>query len=217
MRLLQKLRHFVVHSPTTFRVIAASRPYALYQQSKLRSWETAGRTVPGPPVFKQSVVRDYAKRFQTATLVETGTYLGQMVAAVRNSFSRVVTIELDKYLFERAKRVFERAENVEVIRGNSAEVLPRILPTLEQPTLFWLDAHYSGPGTARSDSDTPVVQELELVLACSHTRVILIDDIREFEHSPHYPQVQRVIDVIKARHPNWTVDVRDDILRAHPN
>jgi hypothetical protein len=65
-----------------------------------------------------------------------------------------------------------------VHEGDSAAVLPRILDSLDQPTLFWLDAH---PCSDRSVRDAPVPLLAELAAIAGHRvegHVILIDDMR---------------------------------------
>jgi hypothetical protein len=46
-----------------------------------------GKPVPPPHFVKQSVVRKYAKKFRIEVLVETGTYHGAMVEAMRKQLS----------------------------------------------------------------------------------------------------------------------------------
>ena len=51
----------------------------------------------------------------------------------------------------------------------------------EERALFWLDAHYSGGDTAKGQSNTPVMSELEAILAYSRRNdIILVDDLRYF-------------------------------------
>ena len=76
-------------------------------------------------------------------LVETGTYLGEMIFAQIDNFSKIYSIEIDKELFQRATRIFSSKSQVEVFLGDSGEVLPVILNKLNQPALFWLDGRPS--------------------------------------------------------------------------
>src|SRR5258706_16154496 len=66
---------------------------------EIHKWESAGRPIPPPDAVKQKVVREYAERFRIKLLVETGTYLGDMINAVKDVFSVIHSIELDKALF----------------------------------------------------------------------------------------------------------------------
>ena len=92
----------------------------------LKSWETNGRFGP-PHIVKQRMVLEYAKVFQTDTLIETGTYLGDMVYAMKEQFADIYSIELSEDLHNRAKLAFKRYSHIHLLRGDSAEVLPRVL------------------------------------------------------------------------------------------
>ena len=63
-------------------------------------WKMQGKPVPPPHFVKQSVVRKYAKKFRIKVLVETGTYHGAMVEAMRNQFRVIHSIEIYKPLYE---------------------------------------------------------------------------------------------------------------------
>ena len=43
---------------------------------KLRIWIQNGKKPPVPHLYKQKVVKDYAKKFSLNTFIETGTYTG---------------------------------------------------------------------------------------------------------------------------------------------
>ena len=49
-------------------------------------------------------------------------------------------------------------------------------------TVFWLDGHYSGPGTGKSENygECPVIQEIKLISTLSVKPLIIIDDISLF-------------------------------------
>ena len=176
---------------------------------------SGGPPIPPPHEYKVSVILNYAQRFQTPTLIETGTYLGETVEDTRGVFEHVWSIEIDEQLHEAAARQFAADANVTIVRGDSAKVLPSMLATQEGPVLFWLDGHYSGGTTSRGDSDTPILAELEAVLARSRDDdVILIDDARHFG-TGDYPTIAKVTAVISARRPEWQIEVRSDIIRAH--
>ena len=63
-------------------------------------WRLRGRPLRVPHLVKQRAVLEYARRFGLLTLVETGTYYGEMVAATRNYFRRIYSIESDPGLAE---------------------------------------------------------------------------------------------------------------------
>ena len=175
-----------------------------------------GRPAPPPPLVKQRIVADHARRFGTALLVETGTYRGDMVAAQRRQFRRIWSIELQEQLAERARARFARDPHITILSGDSAVLLPGILASIREPCLFWLDAHYSAGITARGDIDTPIAAELDFVLrhpVAGH--VVLIDDARDFTGVNGYPTLADLTAAIRGQRPDWSVEVVDDVIRAH--
>jgi len=188
----------------------------LRQRAALRHWQKTGRSLPPPHVVKQRTVRAYAGRFALSTLVETGTYLGAMIKATRDTFARVYSIELDPQLYERARKRFAEPGRVSILHGDSGEVLPRLLADLREPCLFWLDAHHSGMVTARGRLESPVMQELRAIL--DHPlegHVVLIDDAQAFVGRGGYPTIAELRAVVAIRRPDWVCEVEEGIIRLH--
>ena len=126
--------------------------------------------------WKYDLVKSYGSKYGCRILVETGTFLGDMVYSQRDNFDRIYTIELsDKLYFKSLDFLFENGINC--FYGDSAIMLPQILRVVDAPTLFWLDAHYSGWITAKSEP--PIIKELTAILGhhLASNHVILIDDI----------------------------------------
>lgn len=182
----------------------------------LLDWEASGKPVPPPHIVKQRTVKDYARRFSLNTLIETGTYLGDMIDATKDVFTKSFSIELDQKLYEQAKQRFCGDKSISIIQGDSGEVLPDILAGIDIPCLFWLDGHYSGDITARGGVDTPIMEELEHIL--NHAvagHVILIDDARCFVGENSYPTIDELKARILQRRPNWIFEAENDIIRIH--
>lgn len=180
-------------------------------------WERAGRTVPPPPAFKQRLVRAYAARYELRELVETGTYLGDMISATRSTFDRVRSIELHPELCARARQRFARDSGVQILHGDSSLLLPRIVADLARPALFWLDAHWSEAQTARGAVETPIVSELQCLLRSTLGNVALVDDIRMFDGTRDYPTLAEVRDLVRTLRPDYDVVVADDVMRLTPS
>ena len=179
-------------------------------------WRLRGRPLPAPSAFKQLVVKSYVRRFAVRTVVETGTYLGVMVMALRQQCLHVYSIELSRTLAERAIDLFAGDSRVSILHGDSAAVLPDLMPHLESPCLFWLDAHYSGGVTAVGSKQTPIIEELSCVLRLGASGdVVLIDDARCFTPDFGYPTVETVRSFVAGRWPEAVFDVEDDIIRIH--
>lgn len=114
--------------------------------------------------------------------IETGTGSGDGVQrALKAGFEQIYSIELAPHLYDHSRQRFENESNVVILFGNSTEVLPKILDYIDAPVTFWLDGHYSWHNTARGDTNTPVLQELEIIKQHPiKTHTILIDDVRQF-------------------------------------
>jgi hypothetical protein len=183
----------------------------------LRRWEREGRPVPPPHIVKQLAVKSYANDFGFKALVETGTYHGEMVEAMRRDFDRLYSIEIDKALYERARADFSPFGHIRILRGDSGEVLPALLSDVHESCLFWLDGHYSGAGTGRGMFDTPVLKELTHIFHHPvRNHVILIDDARDFTGEKNYPSLERLREFVREFRPDWSFEVKDDIVRIHP-
>jgi hypothetical protein len=179
-------------------------------------WETRGRPVPSPHAYKIQTVRRYARQFATPVLVETGSFMGDMVFAVKNSFAVVYTIELDHDLHCRVQARFAGDPRVRTLRGDSSRVLAEVLPHIKEPCLFWLDAHYSGGITARGTVDTPIMTELRQILGASIPgAVILIDDAHCFVGENDYPTLEALRQFVRENRPTLAFEVQDDIIRLY--
>jgi len=203
-------------------IVKKSIPYdvlKLHRDRKaLRSWEKIGRSSPPPHVVKEHLIRDYAGTFNTGILIETGTYLGDMVYAMRKSFSKILSFELDQSLYEQARRRFAADRHIEIIHGDSGQLLPQYLTNINERCLFWLDGHYSGGITARGELDTPIKRELEHIFAHAISdHVILIDDARCFTGQNDYPTLDELRELVSERTQGWQFSVEDDVVRIHPD
>ena len=82
--------------------------------------------VSPPALFKRAVIKQYAKKFSPSIFIETGTYLGDTVAAVKNLFSEIHSIELGENLAKEARKRFAKYSHIKIHQGDSAIVLPEI-------------------------------------------------------------------------------------------
>lgn len=166
---------------------------------------------------KEWTIKYYGRRFGIEIFIETGTYLGDMVEATKASFKKIISIELDPALYEKAKRRFSNYNHITIIHGDSAKVLPGILTNINHNCLFWLDAHDHSKAI-NAFLKTPIKQELFHIfshsLAKNLEHVILIDDARLFigKNSPTLKELKSF--VLKNR-PNWIFEVKNDIIRIY--
>jgi hypothetical protein len=178
----------------------------LRQRRELRAWD--GHSVPVPHLVKQRTLIEHAERYGLRVLVETGTHRGDMVEGMKGRFDQIFTIELSDRLYRLCKERFQRAKHIHVIHGDSGEMLEELVPRLHQPTLFWLDGHYSGSKTAKGSKETPIAEELRhIMLGMKPSFVVIVDDARCFGNDPSYPTFDEVRALVQSmRHCEVTVD-----------
>ncbi|MDQ3766084.1 MAG: glycosyltransferase, partial [Actinomycetota bacterium] len=182
-----------------------------------REWIRRGRPKKVPHLEKEKVVRAHARSFGTGVLVETGTFHGEMVSAMRKRFEQIYSIELHPELHQKATQRFHRFSHIQILKGDSAQLLPEIAAEIEESCLFWLDAHYSGGITARGGIDTPISAELQTVLGRRQSDVVLIDDSFDFNGSSGYPTLAELENAVKAARPDYDFTVSDYIIRITPS
>jgi hypothetical protein len=179
-------------------------------------WYLNGKTSPPSHLVKQKIVREYAKKLGIDILVETGTYLGDMVDAHKDCFKEIYSIELHAALHERATKRFSKFPHIHILRGDSGVILPDLLSSMSRACLFWLDAHYSGGITAKGDVETPIVKEVQSILNHSVLdHAILIDDARSFDGLDGYPKLEKLEELVIASQTELVVEVENDIIRIH--
>ena len=184
---------------------------------KIYAWRRRGALLPPPHILKQKLINKYRKEFAIKVFIETGTYLGQMVDAMRYRFKKLKSIELSEELYKRAKEKFKSSPHIKLYMGDSAAVLPHIIESLQEPALFWLDGHYSGGITTKGKSTTPILEELAAIATLQCKFVILIDDARLFTGEDDYPEINSLKSVITNYFPLHKVEIRDDVIRILPN
>lgn len=189
--------------------------YPLRKRQVLRRWRISGRPAPPPAYFKHDLLKRLAaENPQLTTFVETGTWRGDTLFALRNHFSRLHSIELNKELHTAAQKRLYRFQHITLWQGHSPEILHRVSPNLSQPTLFWLDAHYMG-GPRTGYGVCPALAELSAIctyLDQSAGHLILIDDARNFMQPGDYPTLAEISDHLASFWPSYQLTVQDDII-----
>jgi hypothetical protein len=211
----EPLKYFLERRTPLGFLARIHRQKQLYK--KFGQWEKKGGSGPMPNLGKQRVVIEYIKRYSIDTFVETGTYKGKMVYAVMPYVEEIYSIELDQRHYDHARRRFAGYPNIHIVQGQSGEVLPEVMGSIDKGCLFWLDAHYSGGSTARADLETPIMEEIQCILghrrAAEH--VLLIDDARCFVGRNDYPTIGALEELIHTVFPDWVFEVDNDIIRTH--
>jgi len=120
-------------------------------------------------------------KFLNPVFVETGTYHG---AAIRDAlslgFETIYSTDNSKKCFNQISTRYATNQNVHLYNLNSPDFLAKILPSINEPITFWLDAH--PPGYDLHPQNCPVYDELKAIKKyCKVPYIILIDDVRCFQ------------------------------------
>lgn len=179
-------------------------------------WKLRGEPRRIPHLVKQRTIVEHAEAFGLNTLIETGTYYGEMVAAMVDRFRRIYSIELDPERAAQANQRFRGRSHVEIIHGDSQTVVPWILQQLNERCLWWLDAGYCGWSGVTGNS-TRLGSEFTAIL--SHKipdHVILMDDADGIKDERGSPILAQVIASIESSYPGRQVTVAHNIMRITP-
>ncbi len=146
--------------------------------------------------------------------VETGTWNGGGVnVAIACGFPLIYSIEQSEKLFNKAIGKFKDNDNIEIIKGDSAEQLPLLLQRIDCRMTFWLDAH---------TPECPLLEELAAIREHPiKVHTILIDDRRIFDGKGIDVKEVDVMAAIMKINPDYKVDYLPtrknptDIIVAH--
>lgn len=188
--------------------------YHSYKKSmQISKWKRQGCPIPPPHTIKEALVLEYKNKHQINTLVETGTYLGDMVWAQRHEFEQIYSIELSKEFAHDASKRFKKYPHIQIIQGDSGKVMENLIPQISEKTIFWLDAHFSGGTTARGDKDCPAAEEIKAIMTSDLEHILIIDDARYFIGERDYPTVEWIAAYTLNTFPNRTIrEVNDCII-----
>lgn len=179
-------------------------------------WQLRGEPPRIPHLLKQRTVLEYAQRFELTRFAETGTYYGEMVAAMLHRFQRIFSIELDPRLAGLAQQRFRKYSHVWIIEGDSQTMVPALLERINQRCLWWLDAGYCG-WTGAMGNPNRLGTELNAILAHPiRDHVVLMDDANGVNGEGGSPTLSELIDSIHANFPEREVEVAHNIIRITP-
>ncbi len=176
-------------------------------------WKLRGEPQRIPHIIKQRAVLEYAESFRLTTLIETGTYYGEMIAAVIDRFRKIYSIELDPELAKRAQQRFRNDSRVEIIEGDSQIVVPELLQRLNERCLFWLDAGYCGWGGGIGNPNRLGSEFIAILSDKITDHVILMDDADGINGEGGSPTLPELIALVESRYPNRRVEVARNIIR----
>ena len=124
-------------------------------------------------------------KYKTNEFIETGTLHGAgCIKAIRAGFKKIQSIEILESNFELSKNRLSKhlsddEVDIKLHLGDSSEVLPKILKSIDWRCTFWLDGHGGYKGTGAGKKNCPLMEELDAIVN-HHIRdhIILIDDMR---------------------------------------
>lgn len=190
----------------------------LFRTARWLQWQARGGRMPAPHPIKAWTIRKLLRGQPVRVFIETGTLHGRMIHSLRNSFDKVISIELSEDLARKARERFKNDPRVNILIGDSAVVMPQVLAELKEPAFFWLDAHYSAGETAKADIETPIVAELQtLAKHPVKNHYLLIDDARCFDGTHDYPTLDGLRKLTSELFPNHGFEVVNDMIAVFPN
>jgi hypothetical protein len=165
-------------------------------------------------------------RLALKLFVETGTFRGETAEWAAGQFAKVWTVEADAALFETTRERLKDRTNIVCVKGDSRAGLREIVPQLDGPALFWLDAHWCGSDqtdTAGAEDQCPLIEEIAIVNASPHEHVVLVDDARYFLAPPPspnrfemWPDAEATVAALRAGQTDRYVAVIDDVFIRVP-
>ncbi len=99
--------------------------------------------------------------------VETGTDAGDVAFMAGNIFDTVITMESDPAVYETAHARLSGRAGLLPLDGDSRELLPRLMPRLAKPAVFWLNAR-------PVDGTPPLAAELAVLAAEPMAHVVIV-------------------------------------------
>ena len=184
-----------------------------WRKNQYDAWIKIGSPVPPPHEVKQMTIAEFQGKYGHSILVETGTYMGDMVEAQKRIFDRVYSIELGQELFENATKRFKYDSHISIFQGDSGKVLVDIIKLIDKPAIFWLDGHYSSGITAKAEKECPILEELDSIFNGKKLdHVILIDDARCFVGENDYPTIDYLRSYILNKDSKYRMEIKNDVI-----
>jgi len=108
--------------------------------------------------------------------------------------------------------------------GDSPEKLKEIISRSSIPSIFWLNAHWSGGQTYGENNECPLTKEIDIINNSQNSHCILIDDARLFLSPPphpysaeEWPNITNVLNGLRAKNEkNYIVIIEDVIICVPP-
>lgn len=176
--------------------------------------------LPGPVVSK------LRREFRINYFFETGTSKGDATELAAIMFDKVFTCDIDPEAINAAHLRLADYDNVQIKYMPSPDFITLVKRQLDQPIMWWLDAHWSG-GPVKPGTECPLLSELAAIGGLNGHSVLLIDDANYMTApppKPHNPAQWPTIDQVHAAIAKWDEDLsysfvkgpHTEILVYHP-
>lgn len=108
--------------------------------------------------------------------VETGTHFGDSVDVALNlGFEKIISVETVEEFYNTCVLKFQSENKVILYKGTSKDNLSEMMKNINEPVLFFLDAHFSGASSECFDE----LEIIKTILIKNNT--IIIDDLCNFD------------------------------------
>jgi hypothetical protein len=123
------------------------------------------------------------KEYHNAIFFETGTFKGDGIEkAIDAGFERIISIEIFKPFYEKARKKFRKNKQVKIYLGNAEKLIPNLLRHVDCNVTFFLDSHIQPDENyifGKGPTPCPVLKEISAIgQHFLKTHTILIDDRR---------------------------------------
>ena len=199
--------------------------WLLKNRRSFKNWKKRNFQPPSPEFIKHRIIKN--NNLENSLWIETGTYYGETTTILSEISSKTISIEADKQLYNLSRKKLANLSNVEIVLGNSKEILPNIINSnLKYDNIcFYLDAHLCHDHLkdvktfGNEDSATPIRMELSYIENSfkNFKKInILIDDIRFFRGKfQNYPNINYLTDWCEKNNLEWKIEQDIFIAKKH--
>ncbi len=175
-----------------------------------------GKTRASSSRRKAGIVLDYASTFGVGTFIETGTYRGDMVYAMKNQFHAIISIELSADLMEPGEGSLLRLATHRHSTGRWWHNCTTSQQHFEHMLVLAGRALFSRRHR-KGHRQNSVAKEIATILRHKiRDHVILIDDARCFDGTHDYPALNDLQEFVALSRPDYAFSVANDVIRIHP-
>jgi len=174
----------------------------------------------GPPI---EIISQLKAAYGINNFIEIGTYQGHTAYWASQVFEQVFTIEYSQDLYQKVTEKYGHIKNIDFLYGDTRNLLDNTVSQLESPSLFWLDAHWSGGLTYGEIDECPLLAEIEIINSSDCEHFIFIDDAGLFlsppppPHSPqHWPDISAVLNLLNSVKNSRHIVIIEDVIIAVP-